>query len=70
MGMGFEKPSMGQIQVAFELRAGAGVSDLTGLSCRAGDAAGVCGKLWTGNEDCLLALEYKVTFGEDFRKPP
>jgi hypothetical protein len=31
IGIGLEKPSIGHIQVAFELRAGAGVKDRTGL---------------------------------------
>lgn len=69
-GIGFEKPSIGQIHVALELRAGAGVNDLPGLPCGAGDAAGDCAWLWSGRAELVFGLEYRVTFGEDFKKPP
>ena len=57
-GIGFEKPSMGHIHVAFELSAGAGVTDLMGLPCGAGDAAfGDCVDVCSGRGEFVIGLE-------------
>jgi hypothetical protein len=56
-GMGLEKPSMGQIHVAFEFSAGAGVRDRTGLPWGAGEADLVCGEPCAGSGELVVGLE-------------
>jgi hypothetical protein len=69
-GIGFAKEQIGHIHVAFAPKAGAaGAIERDGLSWRAGVAAGVYGELRTDSDVCLFALEYKVIFGDDLRKP-
>jgi hypothetical protein len=67
-GTGFAKVQIGQIQVAFALRTGAGAT-WRELSCRVGAGEGEYGELRMDNGDCLLALEYSVILGEDLRNP-